>query len=365
MARRTRRRNLETPRPINMRDLGEAISHPGIDPRTWVSYALVDSELPVDFSEEDYGPLVNVVLQPSDVPARCRVSGLIAGDGEAEYHPFMGGDEVIVLLPHGRPDADCVIVGRLNNARAKFPTSVAGQDATKNAFGFSRKRTARLEEAAGPWMVRQATSGALMTMDDSGTITIRDGAGDALQISPDVMSLIDSGATFFLQIDISGERATLQANDARFVLAGTGASPGVSSLAVPGLLTIMSSKNVAAEHAVSTEAVANMLAQWGLAIAALAGSTYTSAISLINTPMAGSPLTPIAAPFAGAMVAAFGAGTTLATAMTAAAASPLLPNVAAAIQGAFAAQPQKNSATVVPGTGQAFPGIGSQGTLIG
>lgn len=354
MAKRRGRRNLQTPRPINVRDLGEAISHAGIDPRVWVAYGLVDADDPVDATDPDYGPLVSVQIQPYDVPVLCRVSSAIAGDGEADYHPFMGGDEVVVLLPHGRPDADCVVIGRMNNSRQKWPQTVAGQDATKNAFGFSRRRTAHLSEHAGTWMVRQATTGALMTMDDNGTVTLRDGAGDALQISPDVFGYQSADGNSILQLDVSGERCTVQVGSARMILAGTNASPGNSSIVVPKILSISTSTNVATEHAVSTEQVYNVIAG---AFDALA------TIMLLLPPV---PLAPGVIPAIAALIKdPIFSSTALALSAPLSASKPLNPALAAAIQAAIASQSPKTQASVAAGSASPRVGIGCQGTLVG
>ena len=46
------------PRPLDMRSLGEALSHPGIDPRIWVSLATVDDEEVV--WDQDLGALIPI-----------------------------------------------------------------------------------------------------------------------------------------------------------------------------------------------------------------------------------------------------------------------------------------------------------------
>lgn len=345
MATRKRKRQLETPRPLNARDLGEALSFQGIDPRTWVSYAIVDADSPVDF-DDDYGPLVSVALQPSQVGAYCRVASSIAGDGEAEYHPFVGGDEVIVLLPQGRPDADPVIVGRMNNARQKWPSSVGGQDATKNTFGFRRARTPRVEELAGPIMFRQAPSGAFLSIDTKGTVTIRDAAGSALQISPDVFGFQSADAKHVLQLDLSGDRSMLQVADARFILAGSNASPAGSSLSTPTLLTLATGKNAATEHVATTEGVVNIVSNvfkvLGLILSGMPAPLTGTALSALLVPPA----------FDG----------TLALALTVAALGPLPPALIAAITGAITATGQKTAAggLLVPG-----PGIGCSSLIVG
>lgn len=353
-------RTRQAPRAVNERDLSAAFAPPD---QTWCSYGLVDGDVPIDF-DPDLGPLVHVTLQPSQLDCYCRVSSSIAGDGEGEFHPFVGGDEVLVLLPQGRPDAGPVIVGRLNNSRQKFPTSIAGQDCTKNTFGFRRARTPRIEELAGPIQLRSALTGGFVSIDASGIATIRDGSGGALQLSPDVFGYQSSDAASLFQIDLSGKRAMLQVGDARFILGGTGSLPSGSSVYAPQNFSMMSGSNAAAEHAISTEAVCNLLTQFGLALLAVMAPAYAGAVSAVPTPFPGSPMTPLAAPFAAALAAAFANPTAVEAAIASAVATPQVPAVAAALVAAFAAALPKPAAAVTGGF-QPAPGIGCGNTFIG
>jgi len=340
-------------RAMDARTMGETFSFPGIDPRQWFSYGVVDDmtdddpEPSVVFDEE-YGPLVKVTLHPSMTPANCRVAGSVAGNGEGEYHPFVAGDEVLVLIPEGNEKGDCVIIGRMNNAIDKFPSdSVAGQDPTTNTFGFKRCRTPVVHEYAGPYTLRSALTGALLAFDETGSLTVRDGEGSGFQIGPDAIGLLSSDGKFLIQLDLTGKHALIQADDAIISISGTGANPEQNMIAVPGPIAIGASGNAPGEHAISTEAAAHMM-QWVLQLVG-------AAIGLANPgPITGATLaTQLAIPattpsFAGAMASAAGA--------------PIAPPVLAAIVAAFLAQPQK---TVAPPTGQPIPGIGCSGTFIG
>lgn len=324
MARRKRGR---TARPADARAIGEAISYPGIDPRQWVSYGVVDAGEPVAF-DPDYGPLVAVTLKPSEVEVTARVAMTIAGNGEGEFFPFVEGDEVLVALPGGSERADVAIIGRMSNARSKFPAGpVAGQDPSTNAFAFKRTRTPFVQEAAGPVMLRQASSEAFLSIDEKGTVTIRDGQAAGLQLSPDVFGYQNGDARFLLQLDLTGGRFTLQVDDALLVLASSSASPEASTVTVPGVLAVSTYANPAAEHALSLEAWANIMV----------------ALGLVMTP-----------PVTAAQIAA---------AITAASETPLVGVVGTAIVAAFAKATQKPPA--VPAFGQLKPGVGSPGLLIG
>jgi hypothetical protein len=340
---------------MDQRTIAEAFVFPGSDPRQWVSYGTVDDDDPVTF-DPDYGPLVAVTLQPSNKSVHCRVAMPFAGNGEGEYHPFVAGDEVIVLIPEGDERADCAIVGRFTNSIDKFPLeSVGGQDPTKNNFGFRRYRTPFVEEAAGPWMIRQATTGALLSIDKNGSLTFRDGAKDVLQMSADVFGFQSADSKFLMQLDLTGGRLTLQVDDALLTMTSSHASPQQSAIAVPGMFKLSAKANPAGEHVLTTEALGNVLAALMTTISTL----FTAAIAPLVTPAPGAPLGAlISAPLAIALLP-----TTVAAAMTTAAAAPLNPAIAAAIFAAFSAGAQKPPP--VPGSGQLLPGIGSPGFLTG
>lgn len=349
-----RRRTALGQAPIDQRTVGEGISFPGIDPRQWISYGVVDDEA-VTFDEE-LGPLLAVTLQPSGYQVTCRLAYGTAGNGEGEYHPFVPGDEVLVAIPEGDERAGCVVFGRLNNGIDKFPDkSVAGQDPTTNTFGFRRMRTPWVEEIAGPWLLRQATTGALVSLDTKGTLTLKDGQKAALQMTPDLFGYQSGDAKFLLQLDLTGKRFTLQVDDAVLTISGSKASPAKSALAIPGTFAITTSGNPAAEHVATIEAIANVLAQLLGTISPL----ITSGLAPLVTPAAGAPIGPaIATPIVAALTPA-----QLATAITAAASAPANPAVAAAIFGAFSGAQQKPPG--VPGQGQLKPGIGCAGLLAG
>lgn len=136
------------PPPLNLID---AISPEGggLPGKDWLSIATVDDDEPVTF-DPDLGPLVNVTTQPKQIPLVCRVGMRIAGRGEGEYFPFVAGDEVLVAILQGDARAGGVILCRVCNGIDRFPTTVAGQDATKNNFAFTRSIAPHLEERDGP-----------------------------------------------------------------------------------------------------------------------------------------------------------------------------------------------------------------------
>lgn len=338
---RRRAKSIGIPRPPDWRSHSEA----NTPSAQWVSMGIVidDPEVPpVEFSKDDGQVYVNVSLEPSKVPARCRVAAFVAGNGEAEYFPFLPNDEVIVVLPQGREDAGAVIVGRLNNQIDAFPMdSVAGQDPTTNSFALRRRRTPTIEECAGPVILRNALSGALFSLDNKGGVTIKNGENSAFQISADAMSLQGPSTTgsspkLLLQLNFTEERMLLQVNDAQLLMSGSGApsQSGQAYLTLPADLFVGLGTNQPAEHVATTES-------WIALFAAFLAQLATAAGVL--------PVT--AAHIAAALTAWL--------AQVAAGGVPMLPAAAAALAAGFPAAASTPKPPAPPLGVQMLPGLGA------
>src|SRR5262245_926529 len=264
-------------------------------------YGLVEEQAPVEYDAQRGYPLVNVALQPSRVPVRCRVLMRSAGKGEGEYHTFSAGDEVLVALPSGTR-GECCIVGKLSNEVDKFPAQVGGQDATQNKLSFVRQRTAHLEEYEGPWAVFSQPSGAFLSVDAAGVVTLRDASKGSLQLSPDALTYLSGDGKHLLQLDLTKSRFTLQAGGAMLVLA-----EDASAVLAPGSLTLASAGNPAHEHVLTTEALAGILTQLLLAIGAanpgpIVGAALGGAApAIVAATFAAAAVTPLLPPIAAAL----------------------------------------------------------------
>ena len=298
-----------------------------------LSFGTVQDESPVEFDPER-GPVVNVSLQPSRVPVRCRVLMLLGGAGEGEGHPFVAGDEVLVAVPGGDPRGECVILGRLPNKVDAYPTAAGGQDTTKNAVSFRRGAVPRVEEYRGLWSVSSQPSGAFVSVSDEGTITLRDGSKGALQLSADALSYVSGDAEHYVQLDLGSGQFTVKTGSATLAL-----GQGGSGVLAPGSLAISAGGQPAAEHVATIEGVCNLLVYFFIAL----GSA--------------NPGTLVGAALPGIVPGA------LAAALAAAAAGPIDPIVASAIFGALALATQKPPGA--PGLGQVKPGIACPSLLAG
>jgi len=321
-------------RPLDSATAAAGMARPGMDPRQWVSYGLVHATDPKDVVtfDEEYGqPLVRVTLQPSGIEAHCRVASTIAGNGEGEYHPFVKGDEVLVALPSGTETAGGVIIGRLNNAFDKFPMdSVAGQDPTTNTFAFRRRRTPFVEELSGPIMFRSAPSGAFLSIDLQGVVTLRDGDKNALQLSADVFGFVSGDGKAVLQMSLTGRQFIMQMHGAYLQLSDDPNQP--NTILAPGPFVLGSAGNTPAEHVATAESVVMM---------------FKSFLTIYGAPLG------IVGPALDGALAAIVAGTNAGLADA--------PGTVAAIVASFLAAIQKPPALGA----QLMPGLGCAGFLVG
>lgn len=91
----------------------DAISRPGIDPRVWVSYAILLSDPFVETSQGQQDVFVDVLLLPQNQPETARVGAVYAGNGFGLYAPLHKDDEVLVCAPSGDPDEGLVVTQRM------------------------------------------------------------------------------------------------------------------------------------------------------------------------------------------------------------------------------------------------------------
>lgn len=260
----------------------EAFSRPGQDTRQWGSYGTVEVSTPGNRSvnfDPDYGPLVSVRLQPSGVPVVCRVAGFVAGNGEGSYFPFLDGDEVWVEVPEGDETAGCVITGRLNQQIDAWPTTVAGNDATTNTFGFTRMRTPYVVETASSYLIRSAATGAFLGITAAGAVTIGNADKAFVNLGHDFLGFQTGDASVLLQLSVDSKTLKMEAAGTVLLLDAES-----SYLYTQGSLQLGTSGNQAAEHATSVEAVANLLAGLLLLLAeASAGGGASGAAALATS----------------------------------------------------------------------------------
>jgi len=248
---------------FDARDMREAFTFPGSDPREWICWGVVDAdgEDPDDKNvtfDPDYGPLVNLTLHPGGKRVRARVASHVAGNGEGEWYPFIEKDEVLVALANGS-ERNAVIIGRLNQSIDAFPTLVGGADVTKNTVSFRRSVPPRIEEVGTSYFLTSVSTGASLLVDKGGNWYVTDGAGSVMHVGADWLGLMTKLGDNVMQLQIkSGEERF-------YVHVGGGAASlalsasGISALLVPDALNIGTSGNSPFWHATSTESVCAIL----------------------------------------------------------------------------------------------------------
>jgi len=87
-------------------------SRPGIDPRVWLSLAVV---LDVGFDAKE-GTFVDVRLLDTGEEETCYLGSPYAGGGFGDHCPLEIDDTVLVAIPGGDPNTGPIIIGRFNNA---------------------------------------------------------------------------------------------------------------------------------------------------------------------------------------------------------------------------------------------------------
>lgn len=98
---------------IDTARLATAVARPGIDPRVWVSYAILASDPVVVTTANEQDVVVDVILLPSGTVETARVGAAYAGNGFGLYMPLKQDDEVLVAAPSGDPDEGMVVIQRL------------------------------------------------------------------------------------------------------------------------------------------------------------------------------------------------------------------------------------------------------------
>lgn len=111
-------------RGIDVARLSNAVGRPGIDPRIWVSYAVLTSEPHIETTEGRQDIVVDLLLLPSGQEETARVGAMYAGEGFGFYAPLHTDDEVLVVAPSGDPEAGLVVMQRLWSPVAVPPPEV-------------------------------------------------------------------------------------------------------------------------------------------------------------------------------------------------------------------------------------------------
>lgn len=314
-------------RSFDISSIRKMASGPGVDTRTWVSYATVDEETDDSRSvafDPDLGPLVKVTLHNG--PNRtisCRVAAGVSGAGTGEWSPLIAKQEVLVVIPGGMTSDYGVIVAALPNKLDPFPTVVGGQDVTLNNFSFKRIRTPHVLETASAYLFRNAVTGSQLGLDDKGQIVMNDGDGNQFFMGADAVGFLTPDKKTALQILPADNTVFMQADGASFTIATE-----QSKFLTSGALQVVTSGSFGDQHAVSLEQVATIVTN-AICMLLLPATGFLSPVALLTPP---TPATITA--FMAAALAACNAPTPAGPAPGGA-----NPGIVAAVQAALAVPP--------------------------
>lgn len=105
---------------VDIRRLANAVSYPGIDPRIWCSWAVVN-QLGFDSKQ---GIFADVTLVPSGEPETVYIGASYAGGSFGEWEGVSKDDTVLLLFPNGDPNQGGVLVSRTWNGGDLPPAEV-------------------------------------------------------------------------------------------------------------------------------------------------------------------------------------------------------------------------------------------------
>jgi len=267
----------------------EAAAGPGSDTRQWISNGVVNADQPsapsVDFTSKE-GPLVNVRLHPSDIDVRCRVASFIAGGGQGEWHPFVGGDEVLVALPQGSERGGCIIVGRLNNGVDAAPTNSANIDITKNETTTRVSIPNFAWTISNGWILRSQTTGAQLALDVKGGWMMNSGDLHFMSLNSQGATLSIAKMASYLSIDASTGRIVFSAK--------AGSKAAMVFDPSSGNIYATTQGGVPVGHIATIEGVCNLIqgfmSAWALTIAAAVpifgvGAALAATLTPATTPL--------------------------------------------------------------------------------
>jgi Type VI secretion system/phage-baseplate injector OB domain len=159
--------------------LAEAIARPGIDPRIWISLAVVDKV----FMDPAHGPYAEVTLLPTEQRDTARVGAIYAGPGFGLWAPVHLDDEVLVEAPSGDPAEGLVITKRLWSA-SDPPPDEAVQNPLDLVLVVEPQRSFRLALSGG--------GGVALTVEGGGNVSVSVQGGD-VKVTTDQDAEVSAG----------------------------------------------------------------------------------------------------------------------------------------------------------------------------
>lgn len=173
-------------RRMDVGRLASLVARPGIDTRTWITYATVRDVC----YDPDHGVLADVTFIPSDIQETVLVGTAYAGDGFGSWCPLEINDMVLVAIPEGDSSSGAVIIARLWSAIDKPPALAAGT-------GGNPSGDPSIRVAPGRKLLVQTHEGSIEVTAENGAIkiTATEGANIELKVTNGKITLGGDGLT--------------------------------------------------------------------------------------------------------------------------------------------------------------------------
>lgn len=179
MAKRPKIRGVRS--SIDTGRLAAAASRPGIDPRIWLTRAVVKD---VAF-DPDQGLFADIQFQPDGAIETALVGAAMAGDDFGSYWPLHVDDIVLVALSMGDPADGPVIIARLWSGSEKPPIQLSKDDLGVDGGDVTSDPTTRLEDGTTLRIVGKKGASYKIELDGNATFEIVGTGGTTVLIDGD------------------------------------------------------------------------------------------------------------------------------------------------------------------------------------
>ena len=238
---------------LDTRRLGAAVGFAGIDPRHWLSIAIVTA-IVIDPVE---GPFVAITLQPTGSQMSARVGTAYGGSGFGDWCPLRVDDEVLVAIPDGDPTMGPVVIARLwspadsppplmvSNPSDRIIQAIDGQNVWVLATGLGAVNIAAPKVNLGGDTVQATAGTAGLTLSKTGNTAALVGAGVALgaanatQAVPLGTNLVAALTAYAAAVTAAGTLGTTPLQVAALIAAGGTLTTALTDVAAPVLSTVV------------------------------------------------------------------------------------------------------------------------------
>jgi hypothetical protein len=161
-------------RRINPTTLSHLVTRPGIDPRVWLTLAIVEEVI----CDQNEGIFATVTYIPEGTTETARIGTCYTHDQAGVYWPIDEGDTVLVAIPMGDAGYGPVIISRLYSADNR-PHSETSNNPSATVDAASNDASIRLQPGSSLKIRTEETGQINIKSEGSGKITIEQaGTGD-------------------------------------------------------------------------------------------------------------------------------------------------------------------------------------------